>query len=197
MGPDRAVSPDVNLADLAEDAGLDQFHQPTRVGVAVALVAHLRGDFVFTRNLGHLARLGHGVGERFLAINVFATLYRGEGRGGVHVVGRGNGHRVDVSAFLLEHDAKILEAFGLGIFFERLRRVGFVHIAKRVNILVIDIGDVAGALSTDADASDVQPVVCAQHISTGDKRETERAGGGDRAFHELAAGEGMGFHNGC
>src|SRR6185295_11683922 len=45
----RPVGPDMNRAHFAEHARLYQFHQPARVRVAMALIAHLRGDFVSAR----------------------------------------------------------------------------------------------------------------------------------------------------
>ena len=192
----RPVGPDVNLPHLAQHARLNQLHQSTRVGTAMTLIAHLRGDFVLPRDLGHLARLGHRMGERLLAINVFAHLHRHEGGRGVHVVGRRNGHGIDIPAFLLQHQSEIFELPGLRIFFECPGAVDFIHIAQGVNVLIIHVGDVAGAFSAHADAGDVQAVVCTKDVATGYERKGHRGGrGGGRAFHKLATAEELGFHD--
>ena len=57
----RPVGPDMNCLHLAKHARLYQFHQPAGVRVAMALVAHLRGDFVLARRLRHQARFRHRV----------------------------------------------------------------------------------------------------------------------------------------
>src|SRR6266487_3432078 len=55
----RPVGPDMNRAYLAKHARLYQFNQPARVRVAMALIAHLGGDFVLERRLRHQARFIH------------------------------------------------------------------------------------------------------------------------------------------
>jgi hypothetical protein len=60
------------------------------------LIAHLGGHAGLAGGLGDLARLEHGIGEGFFAIDVFAAVERGQGDDGVGVVGRGDHHGIDI-----------------------------------------------------------------------------------------------------
>ena len=49
-------------------------HLP-RAFVRIALVAHLRGDFVFVGRVHQLARFPDGAGQRLLHVDVLAALH--------------------------------------------------------------------------------------------------------------------------
>ena len=127
---------------------------------------------------------------------MFAHVHGHQSDRRVHVVRSGDRHRVDVPAFLLQHHAEILEVLRLRIFLERTRRVDLVHVAKRVDVFIIHIGNVAGAFAADADAGNVQAAIRAEHVSAGNERNGQRGGRDDGAFDELPAGKATGLHNG-
>ena len=183
------------FAHLAEQTGLYQLDEPARVRIAMPLISHLCGDFVFTRDFRQLPRLKHGVRERFLAINVFAHLHRHQGCRRVHVIGRGNRDAVEVLAFLVEHHAEILEPFRLRIFFECARGVDFVHVAKGIDVFAVRVLDVAGAFAPGSDAAKVEAAVGAEDGAAGDEGKGQNRAGDCGVMDELAASDVTGFHN--
>ncbi len=107
----------------------------------MALVAHLRGDFVLGGHFGQLPRLGDVVAQRLLAVDALAQLHGDHRRQGVMMVGGGDEHGVDLLAELVEHLAVIVEALGLDAAFARglggLRRLSSTSTtAKRFSSLV-------------------------------------------------------------
>ena len=135
----------------------------------MALVAHLRGNLVLARCLGHFPSFIHGVRQRFLAIDVFAHFHGQERGRRVHVVRCGHRHRVDALAFLLQQHAEIFEAFRLRIFSEGTGGVDLVHVAQRVDVFVVHVFNVAGAFAAHTYAGDVQPIIRAEHVAAGDE----------------------------
>src|SRR5690606_4455578 len=61
--PDWTIRPNVDLANLADAAGLDDFRGAAKTLVRGALVPHLGGDLVLRRRLAHDARLVDRVRE--------------------------------------------------------------------------------------------------------------------------------------
>ena len=98
-----AVGPTVGFRDLANRAGPDVFAQLAIAFLAVALISHLRGNFCLGRHRAHLPRLGDVVADGLFAIDVYAPLHCHHGRQGVVVIGRGDEHRVNLLAQLVEH----------------------------------------------------------------------------------------------
>ena len=68
----------------------------------VALVAHLRDHALFLRGLVQLARFPQRIRERLLHADVLAEPDGVHRRGVMRVVGRGDGHRLDL-LHLVEH----------------------------------------------------------------------------------------------
>ena len=100
----------MDLAHLADDAGLNPLVRQPRAFGGVPLIAHLRGDAGRVRGLGQLAAFVQRVRERLLAIDVLAGANRGHRGHGVNVIGRADRDGVDVLRLLVEHLAKILVA---------------------------------------------------------------------------------------
>ena len=67
-----AIGPNVDLLDLTQDAWPEAFHQTATIALCMALVSHLGDHAVFASHPGQQASFFDGVGQGFLAINVFA-----------------------------------------------------------------------------------------------------------------------------
>ena len=66
----------MDLRDAAENASAEQLDRTTDGFSSVGLVAHLGLHFVLRGGLGETTRLPNRVGDRLLAIHVFATPHR-------------------------------------------------------------------------------------------------------------------------
>src|SRR5437764_12076533 len=75
---ERPIGPNVDFANLANRAGPNVFHGGARIVEGVALVAHLRDDFVFLGGARHFAGFFDGPGQWFLHVHVFMMFHRGE-----------------------------------------------------------------------------------------------------------------------
>ncbi len=95
------------------------------------LDAHLGGEPVFSGVCGQNARLMQGAGERLFTIGVLAELHAAQGDGGVHVIGRGDEHRVYVAGFLVEELAPVLINFRIGKSFGHVSGAGRVDFRHR------------------------------------------------------------------
>ena len=128
--------------------------------VREALVAHLRGHFVFRRRFHQQARFPRRPRQRLLHVDVLAVLHAGQRHRGVHEIRNADGDGVDVLAFLLEHHAEI---FVLGLLVELLevgRRPRFIHIAQRHDVLGLRrVVEIHAALPPAADRSHVELIV--------------------------------------
>ncbi len=193
LRPDGAIGPDVEFARLANDAGVDHLDGAAQTVFGAALVAHLRGQFLLAGELTHGAHFADGLAERFLAEAMFTQGHGADGREAVVMVGRGNGDGINVLAHRVEHLAVILELPGVhgfigklfGFFVER----GLIHVADGDDVGAASGGFAAVAVtfSTDADAGDVDPVICAEHAAHERERESGRADRHAGAADELAA----------
>ena len=107
--------------------------------------------------------------------------------GGVHVVGRGDHHRVDV-LLLVEQHPIVFVLLGLGMGGERLARLHRVDVAECDDVLDRHLAEIAGPLAADPDAGDVQLLArrrepSAQHVPGDDLEPESRCAGG---LQELA-----------
>ena len=80
----------------------------------VDLDAHLGDEATLVSEFGQLANLKQIVRQRFLAVNVFSQLHRAHGDAGVHVVGGGDVHGIDVFGFFIEELSPVLINFDVG-----------------------------------------------------------------------------------
>ena len=62
----------MHFAHGADRSVADQFDDPPHAAERVALIAHLRDDVHFVRNLAHPPRFVDRMRERLLAVDVFA-----------------------------------------------------------------------------------------------------------------------------
>jgi hypothetical protein len=83
------------------------------------MVAQLRDDLVFRGGLHQLPHLVDRVGQRLLAVDVFAAADGRHGGHGVRVVGRGDEDGVHPFLHGVEHLAEIVERLGLGKLLQR------------------------------------------------------------------------------
>ena len=206
----KGGGPAVDLADVADRAGVDPFlHQPDALGGA-ALVAHLRD---------HAGALGGGaegpgladrVGEGFLDVDVLAVAQREGGGGVMVVVGGGDRDRVDPIGERGEHFPVIAEeadrgqvgageaggGLQFGAALVGLRDEVLVHVAERDQIdprVLHQFGDRVEAPVADADAGDVEaPVAGLAGAEDGEARERGGGGGGGGTAEESTAGQGGG-----
>lgn len=177
----------MDFADRADGIVQNEFAQSASVFGSLALIAHLSGDFVLARGLGNLARLPDGMGERFLAINVFAELDGGHGNERMEMIGRGDHYGVDVLLFL-EHFAKVGEDFCFWIFFEDASGVVGVDVADGNDVFAAELFEIDSALAANADAGNVE-FFAGRSFSV----EAEDVAGND---HEGGGGDGCGAEEG-
>ena len=162
LWPDRAVRPDVDFLDRADDAGLQHLDAAAQLIGGTALVAHLRHDAGGLRQLAQAAGLPDRVRQRLLDIDMLAHLHRHRRGGRVHVVGRGDGDRVDAVLFLEEHVAEVAIEADVGEFLADflglpVQRV-LVHIAQRADAHagLHHLADIAAALAAATDCGEEQ-----------------------------------------
>lgn len=110
----RTIGPNMNFANFADRAGLNEFDSGFCVVERAPLVAHLSGELGFVFGLGgEFAALINRPAERLLNINVLVEVHSGESDRGMHVVGSSDDNAVDV-LLLLEHFAIVGIALGFG-----------------------------------------------------------------------------------
>ena len=118
LGPERAVRPAMDLANLADRAVGDHLLQIAGPVAHGRSGGHLRGDARLAGGLGERAGLVDGPRERLDAQDVLAPPDRVHAYHGVRVVRRGHEHRVDVVVLLVEHLAVVAIPLCLRIFLE-------------------------------------------------------------------------------
>ena len=192
LRPDRAVRPHVDLRDVAEDAALDDLDVAAETVAAGALVAHLRDHVVGLRGVEELVRLPDGAHERLLHVHVDAHLHRADGDGGVHVVGRRDGHRLDLElGLVVQHLAVVRVERHLG---ELLGEAGDL-----LRVLVVDgvdalvrVGVAPGDELGEAALDHGHPVgVALAHHADGGEADLLR-GGGEADPGRAHGGDGAG-----
>ena len=151
--------PDVNLADGAENPGIQNLGGAPRIIGAGILDAAL-GDDPFGRQqrLPHLADLADGVGDRFGAVDVLLHADGCHQQNGVHVVRDGDDQRVKVPGFLIEHLPVIVVAAGGRVGVEHLGGVIVVQVAQGDDLLLLAPFQVIAAHAADAHCGDGQGI---------------------------------------
>lgn len=113
LWPDGTVGDAMDFVHVAEEVAIDVFVDHTVAFIAMALVAHLGGNFVFFHPALELAAFPDGVHERLLRVSMFAC---GQGQRGGHVVvmvGGGDHDGIEIFDFLVEQLAVVLIEFGI------------------------------------------------------------------------------------
>jgi hypothetical protein len=107
----------VHFLHLAEHTGFEPFLHEADALPAVALIAHHRLHAVLFGGLLQRAHLPDVMRQRLLHKEVLLCLHRGHGGREMDVIRRGDEHRVDLAALLVEHLAEVGELRHLGCFF--------------------------------------------------------------------------------
>ena len=147
---------DVDVEDLAQLAVVDELLDEVDAVVEAVDHADVQDAAGLVLHLLHLQRLGVGAGGGLFAQNVLAGAHRVDGDGGMHVVGRADGHGLDlgvVQGDVIVGDgraAAVLLHGGLGALGENIAeildlRFGIVHVRGNVG----GVGD--GAAADDGD----------------------------------------------
>jgi hypothetical protein len=160
LRPDRAIGPDMHLGDVAKRARPDRIRVFAHAVVGGSLIAHLRGDFHLTGQLGKVAHLVNGVREGLLAVNGLVHMHRHRRRRRVGMIGDADGHSIYLPVHFVQHFAIVGVLFGFGVLRRRAaQRVG-VHIADGDHVAIrIGIGGVAVALASHTDTGDIDSVI--------------------------------------
>src|SRR6185437_14314897 len=192
LRPHRPVRKAKDLRDVADDTGTIPVDQQPNPVTGSSLVAHLGHDLIPGSRFGEHPDLIDIMRQRLLNVDVLTQLHGRHADNGVHMVGRRNGHRVDVFMLLFKHFAVILVTFGLREFLYCIRGATVVYVAENSDIGLSgtkEIIDIRLPFAADADAGDRQLVagsdesLAAQYV-TGDDVET---GSGDQTvFQETA-----------
>ena len=155
LGPDRAIAPDVDFANIADDAGLNDFDSAAQAVFGAALVAHLSYHLVFAGELAEGSRFVHRMCERLLAIDVFAHLDCQRGSGRVDVIGRRNDDGIDRLAHFFIHFAEVTIELGFWVLFELAGAMIFIRVAEGDDVFACAVVGVTGSFSGGANDGDV------------------------------------------
>ena len=117
------------------------------------------------------------VGQRLLAIKVFAGAHDGHGDHRVGVIGGSHDHRVDVAMLLVEHNAEIAVSFRLGKLLIGLGGTDVVDIAQRDDILAGTGAQIGAAYAAHADRRDIEAFVWRNAPRHDPRRVDARRGG--------------------
>ncbi len=112
------------------------------------------------RGFTHQPCFGNGVRQRLLAIDVFAQPHGANTRGGMRMVGRADGHGVNLISHRVQQLAVIVKQLGVWELLGLLLQTMVVDVTERDNLAVAGgaVG-VAGAFAADSDAGDVHPLI--------------------------------------
>ena len=106
------IGPNVGLLDIADCAGPNPLAQPPPAFAFPAVVAHLRGDFMFPGSQGQQPGFADVVRQRLFAVNVFSQPNGRHRSRRVMMVGRGDKHGVDLTVHLIQHFPVVGKALG-------------------------------------------------------------------------------------
>ena len=160
LRPDRAIGPDHDFLDRPENPGPDQLDALAEAVLGRALVAHLGAELLLGGEGAHQPRFLDRPGQRLLAEAVLAHPHGHHARRGVGVVGRADGHGVDLVAQLLEHLAVVEVLLRFGVLLPHLVEDVAVDVAEGDDLAVrAGVVGVAVALAADADAREADLLV--------------------------------------
>ena len=155
LRPNRAVRPNVDFGNVADDAGAVLSGVFAEAVVDAPLVPHLRAEAGFLGEFGEPTRFVNGAGERFLRVDVFAHLHRGGRLDRVHMVRRADRNGVELVAHFGVHIAVVDVFFRVFELVSFAVERAFVDVADRDDFAVVTgVGNVAAALAADADPGD-------------------------------------------
>ena len=172
----------MNFRDLANRAGLHEFHHAPVVAAGVDLIAHLRGASGRARRVGDDAYFGHRPRQRLLAIHMATAAQSPDSAHRVGVVGRADDNSVDV--LLLQQPAKVAVAFRAGELLPDVLQVVLIDIAQRHDVFATDTRDIARAAAGDADDGEVELAVGRDALLGAENRGGRGESGGEGGFLE-------------
>ena len=180
-----AVHPDVAFPHGANGVALHQFDDAAIVVGSVNLRAHLCGYLRLDSRFRHHARFPNRVGQRLLAVDVFAEPQRRHRRQGMRVLRRADNDRVEQFRVVVEL-AEIHVLFGPPISLRRLVQALLIHIDERHDVLAGHAGGVAGAAPAGADDGHVQLLVWRPALGPLQAAGDPKARSGRRCLKKLA-----------
>ena len=143
----------MDLLDRSQNARSDELDALAEAGLGGPLVAHLGAELLLGGERPHEACFLDRPGQRLLAEAVLAHAHGHHAGRGVRVVGRADGHGVDLVAQLLEHLAVVEVLLRLGVLFPHLLELMLVDVAEGDDLAVLaGVVGVALTLAADADA---------------------------------------------
>jgi hypothetical protein len=151
----------MDLGNLSDYAGPNEFDgTPDRL-TGVRLVAHLRDKLVLGRRLGQDTGFVNGMGQWFLTVYVLAQIHRGHGGNGMDVIGGAYGYGINV-LLLVQHLTKVRVDLGTGKGLYAFRSPYRVHVTKGDDIRsgLGGAGNVGRALSPDPYPGHVYALIC-------------------------------------
>ena len=161
-----AICPAMDLVDLANGVGPDHFAKLANAVAGMALIAHLGGDAEFAGGEGQLAGLPDGVGQGFLAIDVFAGMNGAHCGRGMVVIGDCHNDGVD-TRLLFQHDPVIGIRACARIFLQGVGHGIGIDIAEGDDIFAGNALQIGGGAAAGADAGDVQLLVGRFEVGAG------------------------------
>ncbi len=148
----------MHLANLSDQPGGDPFGDLPDSFAGVALIAHLRNDFIFPGSFGERAGFEHGMGDRLLNVNMLTRPHAFHGDISVGVVWRSNDDRIDVF-LLLQHLAEVGKERGFGLCLDRADAALQIQVAEGDDVFVGRVAHIASTDAAEADGGDVQFLV--------------------------------------
>ena len=192
LGPYRTVGPAVDAGDISDGPCINELLGTTHAFTRATLVAHLGHHLVFFGRFGEHAGLIDIVRKGLLDIDVLAELHGGKRGHGMGVVGRGDGHGIDILRLLVQHLPEVLIDLRLRETFDGGPDLAIVHVRKANDVglgALREFREIAFALSAGTDARDIQRVAggqesFAEHVPG---HNGEAGGRKDRIPEELPA----------
>ena len=179
---------------VLEPIGADQGHLAETAGED--LLARLREVLptaLLQPDLHHALGIAHGgdqprafldgVGDRLLAVDVFAGAHRRDGDGHVPMVGRADHHGVDILTVENLAVVEVEDRVGRGVLGFGFQAARFIHVAAGDDLVLfgeLQLAQQILAAAAGADGADAYAVVGAQNSAV-------RRGGGQCGADELAA----------
>ena len=151
-----------------ENAAADELDSRAETVLGGTLVAHLGTELFLGGERAHQSRFLDRPGERLLAETVLAHAHGHHARRGMAMVGRADGHGVDLVSQVLEHLAIVEVLFRFRIFFPHLVENMAVDITERDDFAMrACVVGVAFSLAADADACETHLFIRRGRLSTG------------------------------
>ncbi len=190
------IGPDVDFPDSADGPRPQHFERRPKAIEGRALGAHLRTDAIFLGRLAQGPCFMHAERERFLRIDVLTQPDRHHRRRGMRVIGRADGHGVDLAFHIFKQPAEVIELARLGKLLCLGGQMVVVDIADRDHVAVIPrMVGVARSFAPHTDAGYVELLIGrprgGQHICPDNPSPRSDRGGGFEKLTTIVADRHM------